>query len=263
MSEQSKNAPAPQAPQAPANPFGSRFGQSRFGGATSNNKPGGGSNLLAPAGRGQAPANAGNNPQSPAPQPAPRPGSRLGGLARRQQINSAIFPIHNTAVHFELEGLGDPFYKVLGQPLNIDYGDSKAVTRVLEEAGETVTELTDKLNTTWEGYAIQGAMMVYRWDAKAWGEMATLPLIPGQDSNLFESDDDSEKPTSEVTPNYTCLRALDLQLVLNVLARARTQVLLANAPLVFSQQYLNRSLVTDDPRLVKLVRATGYIQEKL
>jgi hypothetical protein len=50
---------------------------------------------------------------------------------------------------------------------------------------------------------------------------------------------------------------------LNVLARSRSQVLLTRAPLVFSQQYLNRSMMTDDPRLVALVKATGYLEEEM
>ncbi|HEX2622820.1 MAG TPA: hypothetical protein VHL11_21825, partial [Phototrophicaceae bacterium] len=62
---------------------------------------------------------------------------------------------------------------------------------------------------------------------------------------------------------FSCLRAIDLHLVLNVLARSRSQVLLTRAPLVFSQQYLNRSMMTDDPRLVALVKATGYLEEEM
>jgi hypothetical protein len=71
---------------------------------------------------------------------------------------------------------------------------------------------------------------------------------------LYE--DDKRKPP-------TILRALDLLLVMNVLARTRSNILLKTAPLALEQQYLGQSLFTDDARLIALVQATGCVEEAL
>ena len=207
----------------------------------------------------------GSNTKSAVPPAPTRPSSRFSPFGNQQQLSWAMLPTHKVVVHFELGGLGDPFYKLLGKELNTDHGDGKVVAETLEKGGEYVGELEEKLNEIWDEYKLQGAAMVYKWNAKTWNNIATADIfparIPGRFGQRTDNNEEEEKPLPE--PTYTCLRALDLQLVLNILARARTQLLLADAPLVFSQQYLNRSIVADDPRLVKLVRATGFIQEKL
>ena len=181
-----------------------------------------------------------------------------------------MLPVQNTIVRFELDGLGDPFYKLLGYDLNTIYDNGRSVSQALECGSAGSTELQDKLNAAWEGYGVQGAALVYIWNPRSWPKIVSAPLIPSRNPNPFNaarSQNNDEESFEDVPeppkPSFTCLRALDLQLVINVLGRARSQLLLADAPLVFSQQYLNRSILTDAPHLVRLARATGYIQEKL
>lgn len=236
----------------------------RASGGTQNNSAN--QNASRPASRfGQSPTNATNN-SAPAPAP-PRP-SRFSPFSRQRQLDWAMLPAKKTVVKFDMEGLGDPFYKLLGHQLNPAYGEIKAVAEVLEKGGDSAETLTTHLDSVWKTYNLDGAVLVYRWNPKSWGEIAQAALLPQQEDQSNPFDDSTPEAANQeakppADPNYTCLRALDLQLVLNVLARARTQLLLAAAPIVFSQQYLNRALIADDPRLLELVRATGYLTEKL
>ncbi|GAB4524931.1 MAG: hypothetical protein OHK0046_40140 [Anaerolineae bacterium] len=181
---------------------------------------------------------------------------------QQNQVNWSMLPMERTLARFELRGLGDPFYRLLGHPLSTEYGDSRVVSRVLEEGGEAVAELELLLNTAWDTYNLVGATLVYNWAVKPWEGIAQPTPMPFDNDQQYQDDDDNQKKTeTPQTPPFRVVRAIDLQLVLNVLARARTQLLLATAPLVFSQQYLNRALVTDDPRLVALVLATGCLED--
>ncbi len=168
-----------------------------------------------------------------------------------------MLPMHKTLVRFELKGLGDPFFRLLGHELNPEFGDYRRVTAELERGGEAVRALEDLLNQSWNSYGLQGAMLVYPWNENLWKGIAT-PAAARQES----SDEETISHTAVLPAvTYARLRAIDLSLVINVLARSRSQVLMTRAPLVFSSGYLNRSLVTDDPRLVELIRATGYLEE--
>ncbi len=53
-------------------------------------------------------------------------------------------------------------------------------------------------------------------------------------------------------PRLVCARRASL--VLNVLARTRSQLLLASAPLALERAFLERELASDDPRLIALAR---------
>jgi hypothetical protein len=257
------------------NPPAGRFGGGRFGGNNNNQNQNNNQNNGRPSRFGGGRFGGNNNNQNqnnnnqPVPPRAARP-PRFGQASannNNQRKDWTMLPLNKTVVRFDLDGLGDPFYKILRHEINTEYSHGKAVSQALESGGENVNELETLLDKVWEGYDLQGAMMVYRWNPSTWkGIEAPYPMPSDQVDWLSDVVDDEleeEAPKEPTPPAITCLRALDLPLVLNVLARSRTQVLLTKAPIVFSQQYLNRALVTDDPRIVKLTRATGYLREKL
>ena len=198
--------------------------------------------------RGKQPNNAQQNP----PQPP-------GRFPTPQQVNWMTLPLSNTVVCFELNGLGDPFYKLLGHELNPEYGQSQAVARALEANVEAVDEMEALLDAAWDSYDFHGATLMYTWNTKIWKSIAQPEPMTELEFDFLEEQTE-EKQEKKKPPWFKVIRALDLALVLNVLARSRTQLLLASSPLVFSQHYLQRALVTDDERLVSLARSTGYLE---
>ena len=91
----------------------------------------------------------------------------------------------------------------------------------------TTAALEAELDAAWAGYGLTGAALVFPWHARH-----TVVY---------------RRPVT----------ATDRLLVVNVLARARTAVLLGRAPVVLGHEYLRRDLASDDPRLVALAEATG------
>lgn len=228
-----------------SSPFGSR---PAFGGGGSNNSSGGTS-----GGSRFGGGTTNNNPPAPTPPPSPfRP------LPTRDTVEYALLPLRGLAIRFELKGLGDPFYRLLGHDVNAENSDSRLVVRKLEQGGNDVKAIQALLDNAWEKYAFKGAAMVYPMENEALIKQLNAPAImPKKD--IFEDDDDSEKKEEPPKPAVKILRAIDMVLVLNILGRARTQVLIGTSPMMFNQHYLNRAIVTDDPRLVALAMATGVI----
>ena len=216
------------------NPSSSPFGAGRFGAGASNT----GSRF------GSGASNTNNNNASNSNNNAPAP-SPFRPLPSREQI-------------FELKGLGDPFYRLLGHEVNTEYSDSRLVVRKLEQGGDDANAIRNLMDSTWEKYGLKGALMVYQMENENLVKQLNAPsFMPKKD--LFDDDDDNDKKDEPPKPAVKVLRAIDIMLVLNVLARARTQVLLATSPVMFNQHYLNRAIVSDDPRLVALAMATGVI----
>jgi len=87
--------------------------------------------------------------------------------------------------------------------------------------GGDVARLGEQLDRAWTPLALRGAVLLH----------------PG--------------PARPRSADVTWCR--DPLLVLNVLARARANVLIPDAPLVLQPQALDRLVVTDDPRLTSLV----------
>jgi hypothetical protein len=142
-------------------------------------------------------------------------------------------------VHFTLEGLGGSLQGLIEE---VSYsGSYSALAAWLEKHRDSIKPLMSALNITWEAYAMQGAMLVYPWEE----ERKQVILTHARANNT----------------RATCLRAVDPLLVLNVLARARTNLLQPRAPLALESSYLERSLIADDARLIKLAQLTGYIEE--
>ncbi len=177
--------------------------------------------------------------------------------------------VHREIVRFSLEGLGDPFYRVLGHQMNPDMGDLNKLAVALEAGGEATQALIDRLDTDWRSYDLTGAMLIFRFDQKQTKALAKplpmpTPIVPDDDElEYLDIDDDDDDTTAAEKPSTATvqLRATDPALTLNVLARARSQVLLAEAPVVFGQEYLKRQIITDDPRLVAIARATGCLPD--
>lgn len=214
----------------PANPFGSRFGSSARPGSTTANQQ----------------------------QSAPTPPSRPGGLLSRvgSRLDWRILPVTEVIVHFTLDGLGDPFHRILGKRLMVDFGKRDAIVKVFEAGGADVDEIVSRLDIAWQEYAFSGALMLYPWSDNLPQVMAgRLPAGKDDDEDIRYSEDNRQPPT--------LLRAVDPLLVLNVLGRARANILLPETPLVLEKSYLNLSLMADDPRLIALVQATGYVEESL
>ncbi|MDZ4672121.1 MAG: hypothetical protein SH821_14735 [Phototrophicales bacterium] len=220
---------------------------------------------------GTAPTTATTNP--PATNPLSRPpfgagksGGGTGGsgtspfrpLPTREQIEFALLPLHGLAVRFELKGLGDPFYRLLGHDVNVENSDSRLVVRKLEQGGDVVKKIQVLLDLAWEKYSFRGASLVYQLENEALMKQLNAPsYMPKKD--FFDDDDEQDTKAELPKPAIKVLRSIDMVLVLNVLSRARTQVLLGTSPIMFNQHYLNRALVSDDPRLVTLAMATGVI----
>lgn len=229
MSQQQNQSP----PGRPQSPFSRPFGNT----SASPSRPGSGTTPAA----------------SGASQPS---GSRLGGLPRfgGNKANWRIVPVSGAVVRFDLDGLGDPFYRLLGHPLHTEYADYEAAIKAIENGGPAVNELENVLESAWHEYDLHGAVLLYPW-------RNDLPqVMVGQ---VPQGDQDDEEYEDEKPPVPVFLRALDLRLVLNVLARTRSSILLSRAPLGLEKQYLGQSLFTEDPRLITLARATGCMEEAL
>jgi hypothetical protein len=175
-------------------------------------------------------------------------------------VSWQIIPVFPQMVRFELNGIGDPFYRVLGKPVSLNLGDPKAVIQALQAGGEDVSELTERLNTAWEQYDLRGAILMYTWREEI--RQRPIPPKPTPVPSTDDDGDDLDDIFEEVkrTP-ITILRSLDVLLVLNILCRTRSNILLPTAALALEGQYLKQSLLTDDPRIVALTRATGAIEE--
>lgn len=213
-----------------------------------------------------APAKPGT-PAKPAP-PAPRFG---GGSPFGSRVEWHTVPVTGALARFELAGLGDPFHRVLARPLTLAHGDLKALLRVLDRGGDDVEALSAALDAGWQEYALQGAALLYTWTDALRRAAEIRPLVDrAQPPPAEDKDDDDDKPGRPTPPpaddgrfTVTVYRAIDPALVLNVLGRTRVNLLMTDAPLSFDPRLLERVLVTDDPRLVALARATGCLDEVL
>ncbi|MCA9914950.1 MAG: hypothetical protein KC496_16465 [Anaerolineae bacterium] len=229
---------------APSNPFASRTNNNN----QSNNSPFGGSSSSS----------------------SRFGGSRFSSRFGRSTVNWTVTPLYERAVRFSLEGLGDPFQRLLGMPLNPEMRSIDNVMKALSEDPELAERLSNTLDEIWASYGFVGAAMLFPYDAavrRAYVEVIQpLPPQPEQ----ADSDDDSDEDESDSNdtpeiqgekPKVAQLRAIDLGLVLNVLARSRANVLVGNTPLALETGFLQQTFVCDDPRIVDIAEATGCIED--
>jgi hypothetical protein len=161
--------------------------------------------------------------------------------------------VYAQLVRFELNGLGDPFHRLLGTPLNVEMGDPENAIKQIEAGGELVENIVDRLESAWAGYKLTGAALLYPWRKELWQVMAGR-TVGSETEEESDYEDDRRKPPA-------IYRALDMVLVLNILARTRANILVHDAALALEGQYLSQSLYSDDPRIVALALATGCIEE--
>lgn len=198
----------------------------------------------------------------------PNPPSRFGNLPSRfgsSQMSWYIEPLEQTFVRFNLDGLGDPFHRLLGEKLDLTYADPDKLVEAFENGGDKVERLIEQMENAWQAYDLCGAVIVYPWSDEIKQVIAANPLQnTNNDADVDDEDNDNQNNNNNVVAPITasqCLRAIDMLLVLNVLARTRADLLLANAPMALESGFMNRSLVTNDPRLVVMAQATGCVEE--
>lgn len=205
-----------------------------------------------------APTPAQGNQPAPAPAPPPpRPGGLLSRVGTR--LDWRILPVTGTIIHFTLDGLGDPFHRILGKRLMVDFGSRDAVLKVFESGGSDVAEIVTRLELAWKDYDLKGALLLYPWND-------ALRSVMGGRTPASDSNDDEENVTTydeDKRQPPMIVRAVDPLLTLNVLARTRANILLPETPLSLEKMYLGMSLMSDDPRLIALTQGTGYVEEPL
>jgi hypothetical protein len=249
------NAAANSNTQQRPNPFGSRATNSSFTPRQQQTQP-----AAAPA----------TTPATP-----PAAGQQGGSLLRRpfgnqqETLHWTVSPLSKTGVRFQLGGLGDPFHRLLGMPLNTEYGNPVNVIKALQDDDELREKLETLLETSWASYGFRGAAMLFPWDAevrKAFTRSPQPDQPPAANNQNAKEDADDDSWLDDLAAPTTarsceCVRAIDLPLVLNILARSRTQILVEGTPLALEPGFLDQVYVTDDPRLVALAQATGCIEE--
>ena len=179
------------------------------------------------------------------------------------------------AVRFQLSGLGDPFHRLLGTDLDVELGNPQKVVELLQSDEALRLRLEGVLDEAWTTYGFRGAALMHPWNNAIRKALIHPPLPVDPPKKEEDSDDDEEDfleddkkdnpfafATKESgTRQIECLRAIDLSLVINVLARVRSEVLVEQTPLALDPGFLDQVYVTDDPRLVAIARATGCIEE--
>ncbi len=217
-------------------------------------------------------SNSSNNQQSgrlPGSSPFnSRPSRSPFGRSENLNLANVITPAQSTVVRFALDGMGDPFYRLLGQDMNPEYSQIATLAQVLQKGGPGVDELTALLNKNWESYQLKGAILIFNDDREVVDSLAKpvpVPTVPANNSKEDDDDNDNGEPPNWLEASgykFERVRSIDLALTLNVLTRARSQLLVARAPVVYGLEYLSRSVITDDPRLVSLAKATGALPDR-
>lgn len=209
-----------------------------------------------------------NPPTLPPPPPRPSPfsgsgSSRFGSRSApdNRALQNTIIPPHPTLIRFELGGLGDPFYRILGEPLDTEFNDLSHLIKTLEAGGPKVEALTAKLDDIWRDYKLTGATLVYSGINQNMIPALLNPTPMPTQPRQFGRARGQQANNNNNAPKQEILRAIDMPLTLNILTRARTQVMLMRAPIVFGHRYLMRSILIDDPRIVEIATAGGAIQE--
>jgi hypothetical protein len=112
-----------------------------------------------------------------------------------------------------------------------------AFAAALDANPDAAARLHETLDAAWAGYNMVGAALIHPWRIEAREAYVTRLAAINQPQHY--------------------LRASDPVFVLNVLARARSTVLLSNAPLALERGFLERSLFCDDARVIALAQTLG------
>ncbi len=187
-------------------------------------------------------------PSSPFPTPRPNPfaasGSRPapppppGGLFSRLGARSTLdyVAMHDMLIMFDLADAAPMLYEMLNiePPIkddgSTDLHDPKPLIAALDKDRTLVELLKPRLNDYWKPLHFVGAIHIYDWREEV-KEAAVRRL------NAIKA-----------PPVY--MRASDPLLILNVLARARSYLLIPGAALALDRPFLERVILTDDPRVL-------------
>jgi hypothetical protein len=170
-----------------------------------------------------------------------------------------IIPVQDSVTRFTLQSMIAEAYALAGIPLpplsrEAASPDAPEMPEALREAvaapqriaafcealakdAALEAALKEKLDAAWHETGFSGAALTYLWREEVRVALLTQLHATGAPMLIAE--------------------ASDPLLVLNVLARARSAVLMAGAPVVLEKGFLNRMLTSDDPRLAALVAASG------
>ncbi|MCA9906137.1 MAG: hypothetical protein KC547_19915 [Anaerolineae bacterium] len=219
----------------------------------------------------------GGTPPGPPPFP-PRPGTPLGAIGARpnQRVIWEFTPLVDTIVYFDLAGILEEVYTLAELPLPVTPpapvrnepapltappgrptlpgsrpspfkpvpppppSPAHIFAATLEDNVAAEEALHQKLDVAWGDSPFTGAALIYGWRPEV-----KVALVA-----RFQA---IEQPP-------VIWRATDPLLVLNVLSRARTHVLLGNAPPALERGFLDRTLYTDDQRIVELAQASGIVE---
>lgn len=169
--------------------------------------------------------------------PAPSPFRRFGAVP----VNIQIMSLNDIVVGFTLSGLGGAVARLLDEPLADD--SIEAIVDAARTDSDLRQRISARLDAEWATMPFTGAILVADWTDH-------LP-----DALALQAEKTGSKPR--------LLRAVDPLLTLNILGRARANILQHATPLALERAYLNRTLVTDDRRIAQLVTGSGYLQETL
>jgi hypothetical protein len=173
-----------------------------------------------------------------------------------------VKPRSMTVVRFDFAELGDPFFRLLNQPIGVGVMSVESMMTRLNESHELKTQLTQLLDRVWGFFQFKGVIMMYSnhldiRNAYSYEAFYTPKLKQDDDGEEVES----ILPDPKDIPQT--LRSIDLAFVLNVLCRTRGNILASNTELALETHFLSQCLLCDDPRLVEFSQATGTIVELL
>jgi|GEM_PF-5080270 len=101
--------------------------------------------------RNNKPSAPGRNSRLPSCNQNNNQGSRFGGSrfgSSAQSITWTLEPAFESAIRFDLKGLGDPYYRLLGERLDADCNDLDAFIKIIQEHADWYEKLHTKLNAS-------------------------------------------------------------------------------------------------------------------
>ena len=186
--------------------------------------------------RNSSSSSLGSGGTSVPPPPPPRPSSSPFGNRPGSRAEFSILSTGDKLVRFDLN-YADSTQIDSALPAGLS---AEQIIDALEVDRALVERLKPRLDTAWESYRLRGALLFYPWRDEL------RSAVNGRLSAL-------RQPT-------TYLLVVDPVLILNVLGRSRAGLLLASAPLALDRVFLDRSMASDDNRLIPLAQAGGCIE---
>jgi hypothetical protein len=150
---------------------------------------------------------------------------------------------------FDLRDVSTAIYEFLSVPIpqaedeSLNPTDTNPLIAVLEKDRALQDQLRDWITDGWVQLNLIGAVHVYDWREE----------VKNAANNRLQA--------AKLPPKY--IRATDPVLALNVLTRARSYLLIPDAAVALDRPFLERVVLSDDPRLVKFARDTGFTDDLL